>query len=45
MGGEMMAFVAVTVFGFKFSGTVGLIAVAVVVVVIVGVWYLATHRR
>jgi len=40
-----VAFVAVTVLGLKFSGTVGLIAVAVVVVVIVGVWYLATHRR
>lgn len=40
-----MSFLAVTLFGLKFSGTMALIAVVVVAVVVVGVWYLATHRR
>jgi hypothetical protein len=36
---------AVTILGLKFSGSVALVAVVVVAVVIVGIWYLATHRR
>jgi hypothetical protein len=40
-----LSFLAVTLFGFTFSGTMALIVVVVVVVVVAGVWYLATHRR
>jgi hypothetical protein len=40
-----LSVLAVTLFGFTFSGTMALIVVVVVVVVVAGVWYLATHRR
>jgi hypothetical protein len=40
-----LSFLAVTLFGFTFSGTTALIVVVVVVVVVAGVWYLGTHRR
>jgi hypothetical protein len=40
-----LSFLAVTLFGFTFSGTMALIVVVVVLVVVAGVWYLATHRR
>ena len=40
-----MSFLAVTLLGFKFSGTTAIIAVVIVAVVIGVVWYLATQRR
>jgi hypothetical protein len=40
-----MSFLAVTLLGFKFSGTFAIIAVVIGVVAIGVVWYLATQRR
>ena len=40
-----MSFLAVALLGFKFSGTVALVAVVIVVVVIGVIWYLATQRH
>jgi hypothetical protein len=40
-----LSFLAVTLLGFKFSGTIAIVAVVIVVVVIGVVWYLATQRR
>jgi hypothetical protein len=40
-----MNFLAVTLLGFKFSGTFALVAVVIIAVVIGVVWYLATQRH
>lgn len=40
----MLSFPAVTLLGFKFSGTIAIVAVVIVVVIGV-IWYLATQRH
>jgi hypothetical protein len=40
-----LSFLAVTLLGFKFSGTIAIVAVVIVVVVIGLIWYLATQRH
>lgn len=42
---DTMSFLAVTLLGFTFSGTLALVAVVVVVIAIGVVWYLARQRR
>jgi hypothetical protein len=42
---DTVNFLAVTLLGFKFSGTFALVAVVIIAVVIGVVWYLATQRH